>query len=230
MRREKQKVALVTGGNRGIGLATVHGLAQRGIKVLLGCRDLASGAQAAEGLEGDVNVVALNLSDSAELQRQVATIEAEYPQIDILVNNAAVLEEGDFASVEFQHLMSSMQVNAMAAMQLTQHFGNAMARRGYGRIVNLSSGWGAFSDGLTGPAAYSISKAALNAVTKVAANSYPTNVKVNALCPGWVRTRMGGEMATRSAEQGAQTAIWLALLDDDGPSGQFFRDKEVIDW
>jgi NAD(P)-dependent dehydrogenase (short-subunit alcohol dehydrogenase family) len=113
---------------------------------------------------------------------------------------------------------------------LIQVFGPAMKARGWGRIVNVSSGWGSFDEGLAGPAAYSISKATLNAVTFTFAPVLGPTVKINAVCPGWVRTRMGGQSATRSPEQGADTPIWLATLPDDGPTGGFFRDRQSIGW
>ena len=105
-----------------------------------------------------------------------------------------------------------------------------MKKRGWGRIVNVSSGWGAFDQGVNGPAAYAISKAALNAVTVSFAPVLGLDVKINAACPGWVRTRMGGQMAHRTPEQGADTPVWLATLPDDGPTGGFFRDRHLIDW
>ena len=105
-----------------------------------------------------------------------------------------------------------------------------MNARGYGRIVNVSSGWGSFAEGLSGPGAYSISKAALNALTLSLSKDLPTNVKVNCMCPGWVRTRMGGEGAPRTPEEAADTAIWLATLPDDGPTGGFYRDRKLIAW
>ena len=230
MKQTSQKIALVTGGNRGIGKAIVESLAAQGVKVLLACRDKEDGLKVAREINGDVSVVLLELSDPKKLSKQIRQIDAEYSQIDVLVNNAGVLEDRGFSNLSSSDLMYSMQVNALAAFELIQFFGNRMANNGYGRIVNVSSGWGAFSDGLTGPAAYSISKATLNAITKVAANNYPDSVKINALCPGWVRTRMGGSSATRSPEMGAETAVWLATLDDKGPTGQFFRDKKQIDW
>ena len=230
MKQTSQKIALVTGGNRGIGKAIVESLAAQGFEVLLACRDTEDGLKVAREIHGDVSVVQLELSDPKKLNKQIRQIGAEYPQIDVLVNNAGVLEERGFSNLSSSDLMHSMQVNALAAYELIQFFGNRMANNGYGRIVNVSSGWGAFSDGLTGPAAYSISKATLNAITKVAANNYPNSVKINALCPGWVRTRMGGASATRSPELGAETAVWLATLDDKGPTGQFFRDKKQINW
>lgn len=105
-----------------------------------------------------------------------------------------------------------------------------MVERGYGRAVNVSSGYGSFAEGLEGPAAYALSKVALNAHTLRLASEVSGDVKVNAACPGWVRTRMGGSGATRSVEQGADTIVWLATLDGDGPSGGFFRDRERIGW
>lgn len=226
----ENKVALVTGGNRGIGLAIVKGLAEHGFDVVLGCRDLSQGDAVASAIGANVVAVELDLSNAESRQKALAHISERFPKIDVLVNNAGVLEETPFAQLSNEALMSSMQTNAFAAFELTQYFANQMASNGYGRIVNISSGWGAFSDGLTGPAAYSISKATLNAMTKVAANSFSGDIKINAMCPGWVRTDMGGMSATRSPEEGAETAIWLAMLGSDAPTGQFFRDKKRIDW
>jgi NAD(P)-dependent dehydrogenase (short-subunit alcohol dehydrogenase family) len=106
-----------------------------------------------------------------------------------------------------------------------------MVERGYGRVVNVSSGYGAFAEGLEGPAAYSISKAALNAVTVKAAEAVDgRHVKINAVCPGWVRTRMGGPSVDLSVEQGADTIVWLATLPPNGPHGRFFRRRKPISW
>ena len=123
-----------------------------------------------------------------------------------------------------------MQVNFLAPLQLIRQLVPGMSTRGYGRIVNVSSGWGSFAEGLSGPAAYSISKAALNALTLSLANEVPPSVKVNSMCPGWVRTRMGGEAAPRTPEEASDTAIWLATLPDDGTSGGFYRDRKLIAW
>lgn len=232
-----RKVALVTGGNRGIGLAIVKGLAKLGFNVLMGCRDVKAGAVEIakiqrEQPEADVSVVQLDLADAETLPQQMQHITEQHPAVDVLINNAAILDEGDFSSLSRDDFYRSMQTNALSVFDLMQHFGLTMEQQQYGRIVNISSGWGAFSDGLTGPAAYSMSKATLNAITKVAANGYAgySNIKINAMCPGWVRTRMGGMAASRSPEQAAETAIWLATLSQDGPSGEFFRDKKAINW
>ncbi|KJZ15123.1 hypothetical protein TW85_05825 [Marinomonas sp. S3726] len=225
-----QKTALVTGGNRGIGRAIVQSLASKGYKVILACRDIEEGLQVSRDIKGDVSVVQIELSTPKILAKQIRKIDANFPQIDILVNNAGVCEERNFSTLSTSDLMYSMQVNALSVYELIQFFANNMSQRGYGRIVNVSSGWGTFYEGLCGPTAYSISKATLNAITKVAAQNYSSVVKINAMCPGWVRTRMGSNAATKPPEQAAETVIWLATLNEDGPSGKIFRDKKPINW
>ena len=105
-----------------------------------------------------------------------------------------------------------------------------MKARDWGRIVNISSDWGSFSQGLNGPGAYGVAKAALNALTHALPRDLPSTVKINACCPGWVNTRMGGTAAPRTPEEGADTPLWLARLPDDGPTGGFFRDRARLDW
>ncbi len=222
--------ALVTGGNRGIGFEIVRGLAQKGYKVLLASRDKAAGEEAKEELVGDIHVVELDLAKRQTLGDQLTQIEAVMGDIHVLVNNAGILVQGDACDVSLADIHASMQVNLLGPWQLCRQLAPKMAERGYGRIVNLTSGYGAFAEGLEGPAAYSVSKAALNALTVKLAQSMPTGVKVNAMCPGWVHTRMGGSEAPRSPQQGAETAIWLASIDEDGPTGGFFRDRQPIQW
>lgn len=225
------RTALVTGGNRGIGLGIVKGLAEQGFHVLLASRNLERATDVAAQFDEKVTAVELNLSNPSVLRQQIAHIQNSHPSIDVLVNNAGVLFDGDLLSVSSDHLYETMQVNVMSAIELIRAIAPGMNQRGYGRIVNLSSGWGAFSDGLDdGPASYSMSKAALNAVTVVTKPSLGDNVKINSMCPGWVRTDMGGAGATRSVEQGADTAIWLATLPENAPSGGFFRDRKPIKW
>lgn len=215
--------ALVTGANRGIGLAIAKGLAARGCHVFLGVRDKAAAAEVARDLDADA--VALDVADADSIKRAAEEIGL----LDILVNNAGVLGAGRLLDdpEDFKRSMSVMVHGPYLLMHL---FTPAMVRNGYGRIVNVSSGWGAFSDGVSGPAAYGVAKAALNALTVASARTLPDSVKVNAMCPGWVRTRMGGASASRSPEEGADTAIWLATLDADGPTGGFFRDRKQIAW
>lgn len=224
------KTALVTGANRGIGLAIVEELAKQGISVLLGSRDRQAGEAAAKSLAGDVHPVALDLSDKASMEQQVNRILEANPVIDILVNNAAILKNGNALKVSESDFHDSVRTNFLAPFDLCRRLVPGMIERNFGRIVNLSSGWGAFAEGLGGPVAYAVTKAALNALTVKFAQASPGTVKINAMCPGWVKTRMGGEGASRTPAKGAETAIWLATLAEDGPTGGFFRDKKAIDW
>ncbi len=223
------RIALVTGANRGIGLAIATGLAARSdTKVLASARTDAA-AEAAAAKIG-ATPVTLDLTDPRAAFEAAARIERAHGPVDILVNNAGILPQGAADQIEIGDLEAALAVNAVSPFALMRAFGPGMKARGWGRIVNLSSGWGSFTEGLTGPAAYSISKAALNAVTLSAAQALGRSVKVNAACPGWVRTRMGGQAASRSPEEGADTPIWLATLPDDGPTGGFFRDRRLIEW
>ncbi|WP_306143818.1 SDR family NAD(P)-dependent oxidoreductase [Roseibium sp. MMSF_3412] len=215
--------ALVTGANRGIGLAIAKGLAVMDCHVFLGARDLTVAKKVAHAF--DAQAVELDVSNQDSISRAVDAIGT----VDILVNNAGVLGSGNLLD-DPEDFERSMSVMVHGPYRLMHLLAPAMVRNRYGRIVNVSSGWGAFSDGVSGPAAYGVAKAALNALTVASARTLPENVKVNAMCPGWVRTRMGGAAATRSPEEGADTAIWLATLDQDGPTGGFFRDRKRFDW
>jgi NAD(P)-dependent dehydrogenase (short-subunit alcohol dehydrogenase family) len=167
--------------------------------------------------------VALDLSDPE-------ACDAGVEGVTVLVNNAGVLFEGANLFDDMDQFEATMDVSLHGPYSLIRACLPAMQAARYGRVVNVSSGWGSFSEGLGGPGAYGVGKAAMNALTFAAARAVPPFVKVNALCPGWVRTRMGGASASRSPEQGADTAIWLATLPDDGPTGGFFRDRKPIAW
>jgi NAD(P)-dependent dehydrogenase (short-subunit alcohol dehydrogenase family) len=228
-----QRTALVTGGNRGIGLAIVRQLAELGNSVLLGSRDLAAGEIAAAALRGiglDVSPLHLNLTVAATIDAAVHDIEKSGRSVDVLINNAGVLHERPLLDLTDAELAESIAVHVTGPIRLIRSVAPSMIARGYGRIVNLSSGWGSFAEGMDGPGAYGITKAALNALTVRLAKELPPSVKVNAMCPGWVRTRMGGEAATRTPDEAAATAVWLATLPDDGPTGGFFRDRKHIEW
>ncbi len=234
------RIALVTGGNRGIGLEIVRQLSRTGIMAVLGSRDLDKGREAAgklasEGLEPPV--VALDVRDAASIRAAVEEVLSLFGRIDVLVNNAGILKEGQtpeeskVLEVSPQLAIETYDTNTLGPLRMMQAVVPIMQKGGYGRVVNISSGAGQLSDMQAGYPAYRMSKAALNALTRVtAAELGPALVKVNAMCPGWVRTDMGGPNATRSVEQGAETAVWLATLADNGPTGGFFRDKAPIAW
>ncbi|MEL6586645.1 MAG: SDR family NAD(P)-dependent oxidoreductase [Pseudomonadota bacterium] len=213
--------ALVTGGNRGIGHAIAAGLMEAGLDVVITAR--AGGAEVAETL--GCRAVTMDLCDDTS----VAAGLAEAGPIDVLINNAGVLwDDGLFDDAD--RFETSFAVMVRGPYRLIRATLPHMTAQGYGRVVNVSSGWGSFAEGLGGGGAYGPAKAALNALTLRAAQQAAAGVKINAMCPGWVQTRMGGAAAPRSPEQGADTAIWLATLPQDGPSGGFFRDRQRIDW
>ncbi len=217
------KTALVTGGNRGIGYAIAKGLSDLGCRVVIGARDPAAGQQAAEEL--DVESIGLDVADPASIESALMQLG----DLDVLVNNAGVLIDRPMLEHP-EGYRASMAVMLDGPYHLIRGVAPGMAARGYGRIVNVSSDWGAFSQGLGGPGAYGLAKAALNALTLALSRELPSSVKINAMCPGWVRTRMGGDGASRTPEEGADTALWLATLPDDGPSGGFFRDRKALAW
>ncbi|WP_013630154.1 SDR family NAD(P)-dependent oxidoreductase [Rubinisphaera brasiliensis] len=228
-----KRTALVSGGNRGIGLAIVTAFAQQGNSVWLGSRDLSEGERVAASLrEGglDVTAVQLDLADALSIESAVNHVQGAGHPIDVLVNNAGVYHDRPLLELTDAEIAESLSVHLTGPIRLIQALVPKMVSRGYGRIVNVSSGWGSFAEGLGGPGAYGITKAALNALTVRLANELPSTIKVNSMCPGWVRTRMGGSGATRTPEEGAKTAIWLATLPGDGPSGGFFRDEKPIEW
>lgn len=230
---DSPRTALVTGGNRGIGLATATQLARAGLRVIVGARDRASAnAAVAPLLRAGLNVqcVDLDVASKHSIEAAVATLADKDLAIDVLVNNAGVLHDGDLLSVTDAEVEDSVAVHLLGPLWLVRGLAPAMIARGYGRIVNVSSGWGAFAEGMEGPEAYAVTKAALNALTLRLAKDLPACVKVNAMCPGWVKSRMGGHAAPVTPEQAAETAVWLATLPDDGPTGGFFRDRAPIDW
>lgn len=226
-------IVFVSGGNRGIGLEMVRGFAQAGCKVLMGCRDEEAGEEVKKEIVGaDIHIIEMDLSDDQNVKDQITQALAVYGRIDVLVNNAGVLDEGNWDELDMAKFKRSMQIHVNGPLTLIKEILPGMIERDYGRIVNVSSGWGAFAENMEGPVAYAVSKAALNALTLKLANEVgdDNNIKINAMCPGWVHTRMGGKDAPRTPEQGAETALWLGQLEKDGPSGQFFRDKEKINW
>jgi NAD(P)-dependent dehydrogenase (short-subunit alcohol dehydrogenase family) len=228
------RTVLVSGGNRGLGLEVCRQLARLGHRVLLGARDPARGERAARELRVrdrlDVAVVPLDVADPESVARAARDHAG---RIDILVNNAGVALDAGRRPLELDEavLRATLEVNLLGAFRLCQAFLPGMAARGWGRVVNVSSGMGQLADMGGGSLAYRVSKTALNALTRVLAHEVDgARVKVNAVCPGWVRTDMGGPGARRSVAQGAETIVWLATLPADGPTGGLFRDRRPIPW
>jgi len=236
MTNTNNKIALVTGANRGIGLEACRQLAKLGITVILSSRDSAKGEQAKQQLEKQgINVIfhQLDVTNEDSLKHMETFVREQYGRLDILVNNAGIFpgKMDNALSSTVDTLRAAMETNLYGPFHLCQTFIPMMIKNNYGRIVNMSSGMGQLSDMNGGCPAYRTSKTALNALTRLFADELKdTNVLINSMCPGWVRTDMGGPNATRNVEEGADTIIWLATLPDGGPSGGFFRERQPIPW
>ncbi len=223
----------MTGANRGIGFEVCRQLGRLGLRIILTGRDSGAVEEAAALLsrEGIAAIhETLDVSSRESVLECARRLHKKREQVDVLVNNAGTFPSGRLLSMAAQVMRDAMEVNFFGALWTAQAFVPEMVRRDYGRVVNVSSGYGSFAEGLEGPPAYSLSKAALNALTLRLAAEAKGNVKVNAACPGWVRTRMGGLHAPRTVAQGADTIVWLATLPDKAPSGGFFRDRKRIEW
>ena len=230
----EHRVALVSGGNRGIGREVATELEGLGYTVVIGSRDLERGNDVAEELGEHVTTLQLDVSDPDSIERCIASVNEQFGRLDVLVNSAGIIGGGWSTSamdVDLDEVREVLDTNLFGAWRLTQAALPLMRRNGYGRIVNISSGMGQLSDMGGHSPSYRVSKTGLNALTRMlTAELGEDNILVNSVCPGWVRTDMGGPNATRSVEEGAETPVWLATLPDDGPRGGFFRDREPIPW
>lgn len=230
------KVALVTGGNRGLGLQTCFELAKRKEHVILSCRDRQQGEKLVKDLASKdilVDFLQLDVTDSTSISGAAKFIEKKYSRLDILVNNAGIFPKNssETFSAKMSDLKRAMETNAFGAFEMCQHFVPLMKKNGFGRIVNVSSGMGQLSEMAAGYPAYRLSKTAMNAVTRIfAEETKGTDILVNSVCPGWVRTEMGGQNAHRSVEEGASGIVWAATLPTGGPTGGFFRDGKPLSW
>lgn len=230
------RIAVVSGANRGIGFEICRQLARLGIHVILTSRDEAPGEKArnrlgAAALELDYHQLNVTLPES--IGRLSDYVRDEYGRLHILVNNAAVYidDRSSLLRMKMGIYDITLDTNLRGPLLLCQSLVPLMKKHNYGRVVNISSGAGQMAEMGSGWPAYRISKAGLNALTLILADELRgSNVLVNAVCPGWVRTDMGGPHADRSIEEGADTAVWLATLPDGGPTGGFFRDRKPIPW
>jgi len=233
-----KRVAVVTGANRGMGLETSRQLAKLGHRVIMTSRDRDKGLAALEELKSeglDVEYRQLDVVSPSHIQNLADHIKENYEKLDVLVNNAGIypIDPDNPTSSVFkakpETIRNTFETNTVAPLMISQALIPLM--KGSGRVVNVSSTMGQLSTYVGGTPDYRISKTALNAVTRIFSYEMKdTNVKVNCLCPGWVRTAMGGPTADRSVEEGVETTVWLATLPDDGPNGRYFRDKQEMDW
>jgi NAD(P)-dependent dehydrogenase (short-subunit alcohol dehydrogenase family) len=232
---DEAPVAVVTGANRGIGLEVARQLAGAGYRVVLGARDLERGRAAADALGGGAAgliACALDVADDANVRDAARFVEEELGRCDALVNNAAIDYDTDAraSTADLDRVHRAMETNVYGAWRTALAFLPLLRRSPHPRLVNVSSGSGSISEMGAGTPAYSVSKAALNALTRIlAAELRADGVLVNAVCPGWVATDMGGA-GGRPVADGAASVVWAVLLDDDGPTGGFFRDGRPVPW
>jgi NAD(P)-dependent dehydrogenase (short-subunit alcohol dehydrogenase family) len=232
---DDRPVAVVTGANRGIGREVVRRLAAAGYLAVLGSRDPRRGATAAAELGGEgAGVVAcpLDVADDESVRAAARWVEQELGRCDALVNNAAIDYDTDAraTTADLERVHRAMETNLYGAWRTALAFLPLLRRSPHPRLVNVSSGGGSISEMGAGTPAYSVSKAALNALTRIlAAELRRDRVLVNAVCPGWVATDMGGR-GGRPVAEGAASVTWAVLLGDDGPTGGFFRDGRPVAW
>jgi NAD(P)-dependent dehydrogenase (short-subunit alcohol dehydrogenase family) len=225
-------IAVVSGANRGLGLEVSRQLARLGFGVVMGVRDLAKGEAAARSLEGALHPMLLDVSDPASSARLGVEVRARFGRCDVLVNNAGVHYDtrNRASSPDWRVVREAFETNLFGAWRLAEALLPLMREGSRGRIVNVSSEAGSLASMSAGTPAYSTSKAALNALTRVfAAELAGTGILVNAVCPGWVATDMGGAGGA-PVEEGARGIVWAATLPDDGPTGGFFRDGQPLAW
>ena len=233
-----QKVAVVTGANRGLGLAITRQLAQMGIHVVATARDAGLGQEMLAQFQSDnlpVSTFTLEVTDARACEALLGHVEQQYGRLDILVNNAGIAPDQWVSGfdLDIEMLRQVMEVNLYSALRLSQLFMPMMKAQGHGRIVNMSSELATLSQCQMGSTiAYRMSKAAMNSMTVLLAQElkeFP-DILINAAAPGWVKTELGGPDAPRTTEEGADTPVWLATLPAGGPTGGFYRDREVYPW
>ncbi len=229
------KTALITGANRGLGYETARQLTGRGFRVIATARDPEKGQKAVDQLNvngGDsVRFLQLDLLDETHFAKAAAFVEKQYGHLDVLVNNAGIISDAEgTATVKKQDVQRLLETNFYAPLLLSQQLIPLLRKSKEGRIINVSSGMGALEQSAGGYAAYRLSKTALNGVSNFMANDLASsNIKVVSVCPGWVRTDMGGPSAHRSPEEGASGIVWLATAPSI-ETGRFYRDGAVIGW
>ncbi len=229
------KIALVTGANKGIGREVARQLAGKAFHVFIGARNRSAGRKAADEIAkkgGKATFLEIDVSDNNSVAAAAREFAKASDHLDVLVNNAGIIVDGDDAILEINDelLRKTLETNALGALRVIRACVPLLAKSKAPRVINVSSGGGQLTGGADGWApAYCISKTALNGVTSQLAAALP-KFAINSVCPGWVRTDMGGRNATRSVEEGADTIVWLASEAPQDLRGKFFRDRKEIPW
>jgi NAD(P)-dependent dehydrogenase (short-subunit alcohol dehydrogenase family) len=229
-----KRIALVTGANKGIGFEVARQLARKSFHVFLGARNEKAGRAAADKLQsdGEVTFIQIDVADPESIKRAAKEFSKQSERLDTLVNNAGILldDDKDILKVSVETFEKTLRTNTLAPLLVAQTFAPVLQKSDAPRIVNVSSGGGQLADGADGWApAYCISKTALNGVTSQLTAALP-KFAINSVCPGWVRTDMGGANATRSIQEGASGVVWLAADAPQNETGKFWRDRKVIPW
>ena len=229
------KTALITGANKGIGYEVARQLAVKGFHVFIGARSQDAGRKAADKIAeggGKATFLEIDDADNASVTAAAREFAKAADHLDVLVNNAGIIIGGDNAVLEISDelLRKTLETNTLGALRVTRAFVPLLSKSKAPRVINVSSGGGQLTGGADGwSPAYCISKTALNGVTSQLATALPI-FAVNSVCPGWVRTDMGGQGATRSVEDGADTIVWLAADAPQKLTGKFLRDRKEIPW
>jgi len=240
------KTALVTGANKGIGREVARQLAAKGFHVFVGARNANAGRKAAEEIakkchsrsatashaSGKATFLEIDVADSESVTKAAREFSIMSDHLDVLVNNAGIIVDGDDAILEISDdlFRNTLETNTLGTLRVTRAFAALLRKSKAPRVINVSSSGGQLTGGADGWApAYCVSKTALNGVTVQLAAALP-KFAVNSVCPGWVRTEMGGENASRSVEEGADTIVWLASEASQDLTGKFLRDRKGIPW
>src|SRR5213592_23285 len=223
------KTALITGANKGIGHEVARQLATKGFQVFVGARNSKAGRKAAEEIAkkcGKATFLEIDVADNDSVTTAAREFSNIEDHLDVLVNNAGIIVDGDNAILEISDdlFRNTQETNTLGALRVTRAFVQLLRKSKAPRVINVSTGG---ADGWS--PAYCISKTALNGVTVQLATALP-KFAVNSVCPGWVRTEMGGENASRSVQEGADTIVWLASEAPQDLTGKFLRDRKEIPW
>ena len=234
MESKQNKIALVTGANRGIGHAIARGLVKANVRVIIGSRSLEKGETAAKKLDSPlVSAIEIDIADDDSINQAFNELKHKIDRLDVLINNAGIYPDNgfDILTIDRQLLTKTLNVNTFGAIKTTQIFLPLLEKGDKARIINYSSGYGQLAGLSAGVPSYCLSKLAVNGATIMLADALlRKNITVNAVDPGWVSSDMGGQNAPRTVEQGADTAIWLATIDSVKDSGKLWRDRSIVSY